>query len=528
MVGVLVGARPGTVTTGDWIAWSQTSDATGRVCTDVTTFASAIATTAGIDPSTDVVAPMSTDPQIDVDHRYSYDKAGALVKVEDLTGLPAAGAAVSPYTMREYTFTTNGARETLTEQIHADGTTAGPATAGVQQKLSYDSADRPTGGYVYDEFGRQKTLPAAHAPNPSAGDVQLGYFDTDLPASITQGATSTSFTLDIAARRLVQTSTTDGKTSTATRHYTDGSDNPAWIETVAPDGTKASTRYTASISGSLGASIADDGAVSLMLPNIHGDIVTTIPIIATAKSADPATTITGWAAYTEYGTPIDAAQTKTVGTVAGYEWLGAKERSTTDGSAGLTLMGARLYNAATGAFTSTDPEPGGNLTAYTYPIDPINMYDLDGRKGWWKKHGRTVAKFAVAGLAIGGALACGASVVCAIGAGAVAGFGTYAAANAGSKRWSWKGAAKSTVLGAALGAGWGGATRAIGWRLTSKFRFGIRFSHKATARGTDFAYKGTRVFGIHSHRIAGQSRAKFVHYHRRPGIKHHRPWQKGW
>ena len=83
MVGVLVGARPGAVTTGDWIAWSQTNDATGRVRTDVTTFASAIATTAGLDPSTDAAAPVSTDPQIDVDHRYSYDKAGALVKVED-------------------------------------------------------------------------------------------------------------------------------------------------------------------------------------------------------------------------------------------------------------------------------------------------------------------------------------------------------------------------------------------------------------------------------------------------------------
>ena len=236
---------------------------------------------------------MSTDPQIDVDHRYSYDKAGALVKVEDLTGLPAAGAAVSPYTTREYTFTTNGARETLNEQIHADGTPTGPATAGVQQHLTYDSADRPTGGYAYDEFGSQKTLPAAHAPNAGAGDVQLGCFDSDLPASITQGATSTSFTLDIAARRLVQTSTTDGKTSTVTRHYTGGSDIPAWIDTVAPDGTKTSTRYTGSISGDLGASIADEGAVLLMLPNIHGDIVTTIPIPATAKATDPATTITG-------------------------------------------------------------------------------------------------------------------------------------------------------------------------------------------------------------------------------------------
>jgi RHS repeat-associated protein len=41
-------------------------------------------------------------------------------------------------------------------------------------------------------------------------------------------------------------------------------------------------------------------------------------------------------------------------------------------------MGARLYNATTGRFTSTDPEPGGNENAYNYPNDPVNMFDLDG------------------------------------------------------------------------------------------------------------------------------------------------------
>lgn len=81
----------GTVTTGVWIAWSQTNDATGRVRTDATTFASAIATTAGIDAGTDAAAPVTTDPQIAFDHRYTYDKAGALTKVEDLTGLPVNG-----------------------------------------------------------------------------------------------------------------------------------------------------------------------------------------------------------------------------------------------------------------------------------------------------------------------------------------------------------------------------------------------------------------------------------------------------
>ena len=49
-------------------------------------------------------------------------------------------------------------------------------------------------------------------------------------------------------------------------------------------------------------------------------------------------------------------------------------------------MGVHLYNRATGNFTSTDPVPGGNSTAYNYPTDPINQHDLDGKKVWWKRN----------------------------------------------------------------------------------------------------------------------------------------------
>ncbi len=50
-------------------------------------------------------------------------------------------------------------------------------------------------------------------------------------------------------------------------------------------------------------------------------------------------------------------------------------------------MGARLYNQATGLFTSPDPVYGGNTTWYGYPTDPINHNDLTGRS-WWRNAGR--------------------------------------------------------------------------------------------------------------------------------------------
>ena len=273
----------------------------------------------------------------------------------------------------------------MKETVHADGTQNGSATAGRTQAISYDSADRPTGGYVYDLFGRQTTIPAVHAPHPDKGDITLAYFDNDLPQKITQGDTTTTFGLDVSARRLTQTTVTPAGTTTTTRHYADGSDNPAWVETARPDGTRDTVRFTGSISGDLGAQIKADGGVELTLPNIRGDVVTTIPIASETASETPAETITGWAGFEEYGTPNDPEQARSVAGPLGYGWLGAKERSTTDATAGLTLMGVRLYNQATGNFTSADPVPGGNATAYNYPTDPINDIDATGLKKKRKK-----------------------------------------------------------------------------------------------------------------------------------------------
>lgn len=117
------------------------------------------------------------------------------------------------------------------------------------------------------------------------------------------------------------------------------------------------------------------------MTNPHGDVVTTIPI----GDGNTVTGITAWSDYTEYGTPRTPTATGQVQGAAGYGWLGGKERATPAGTFGLTLMGARLYNPVTGRFTSTDPVYGGNPNTYTYPVDPINMTDLDGQWGFAKR-----------------------------------------------------------------------------------------------------------------------------------------------
>lgn len=351
-----------------WLGWSVGGDEAGRIGRVWTPEGAAFTGLTGEDPG----------DAVPYDRAYSYDPGGRLTEVRDRTaaasGVDITDPAQQPACItRRYGFDTNDNRLTKATAASAPDGTCSLAGASTTTR-TFDTADRPTSGangsgtYAYDPFGRTRQLPASDAPAPALGDVSLTYFDDDLAHSISQGGTTSTFTLDAMDRRVQEVVTNGSEASTVTRHYNDVTDNPAWVT----DGTSLQ-RYLELAGDSLSLRVDGAGNGSLMVADPFGSIVTTIDL---PPAGTPATTIGGWDDFDEYGIPSDDAAIDT-GLVR-YGWLGAMQRA--ESSADLVLMGSRLYNRNTGLFTSTDPVAGGNNNAYIYPTDPVNESDINGEQ----------------------------------------------------------------------------------------------------------------------------------------------------
>ncbi|MFD5574965.1 DNRLRE domain-containing protein [Streptomyces cadmiisoli] len=306
---------------------------------------------------------VTSDAQI-TSQNYRYDAIGRLTAVED--------TAETVCTKRTYTFDARSNRKSLTSATGTPGADC-PTTGGTTTSYTYDSADRQVDtGYTYDTFGRTTAMP---------GTVNLGYYNNDMIRQETVGSKRQTWQLDGTQRIrswTVETNSSGTWSTTEARvnHYDCGCDSPAWI-TENTQG--AVTRYVQSLGGGIAATTSKTGDTVLQLSDIHGDVTVQLPLdigqAPTVQDAD------------EYGNMRISA------VPARYGWLGTQQRSG-ETLSGLTLMGARVYDSTTGRFLQLDPIVGGGANAYGYPVDPITMYDLDG-KFWGRAYRITVCVGAI-------------------------------------------------------------------------------------------------------------------------------------
>ena len=229
-----------------------------------------------------------------------------------------------------------------------------------------------SGTYAYDVFGRTTTLPGIDAVPTTP--TKLEYFADGSTYRQEQGDSAQTFNRDPLGRVSTTNIATNGGASqnTVTNHYAGTSDSPTWTQ------DQVAGTWSRNVTGPGGSlAILETGTgtsttkAELQLANPHGDVVATIDVNANVE----ASAMSPVADYDEYGIVVTATAPSP------YGWVGTAMRSSAN-QGGLIQMGARMYNPATGRFLTPDPVPGGTPNPYTYPPDPVNMYDLAGTASW--------------------------------------------------------------------------------------------------------------------------------------------------
>ena len=388
---------------------------------------------------------------------YTYDKAGRLTNATIGNNTYSYGFGAQDYscaTTPGYDAGKDGNRTSMT----VNGQTTTFCYNNADQLVS--SSDATLTNAQYDTHGNTTSLgDATHR-------TEFNYDVSDRNTSIISGTKETDFTRDAQNRIISREHKENGTTTSLVKYgFTGGGDTPDFLTDNAGNVKQKYLTLPGDVLVTIKTDSTSAGATTYSLPNIHGDIFATVnadgALMSTFMTGPfgevlPAQPTQPTGATAPAATPTNSADGTSYGYVGQHEKMTDTETSPIAG--GIIQMGARVYIPTLGRFLSIDPQEGGVDNNYNYPNDPINGFDLDGNA--WSFPWRNVLKAVVVVAAIGGAIACGVSIICGVAVGAVAGAAMYTAANAGTKQFTAKGLASSTVMGAL-----GGAAGGVGGKL---------------------------------------------------------------
>jgi len=324
----------------------------------------------------------------------TYDGAGRLVKT-----------VVSGHTLAYAYAGTGGCGVNAFAGADGDrtGMTDAPASgAATSSGVCHDWADRVVSSTVTNPVAGAD-LTGSDLAYDADGDITkladevFGWDGAGRHVSTSAGdGTSVNVLRDSTDRVVRQTAGDAGAAATTTRYGFSGGGDAA---DLVLSGNRITSRVLA-LPGGVVATLPVSGAASWSYPDVHGDVVAT---------ADQSGTRTGRFAYDPFGQPVanltgatggaaaDRAVPDNLPDAADFAWVGSNQKLFAHaGTLGYVEMGARVFLPWPGRFLTVDPVMGGNENAYTYPLDPVDAFDLNGQFSLWgavKNAGISVRKY---------------------------------------------------------------------------------------------------------------------------------------
>ena len=393
---------------------------------------------------------------------YNYDAAGRLERAV-ITGTGGFASATYSYA---FDVQQAGACGSTYSGAGLDSLRTSGSRAGVDYRICYDAQGRPvsstdpllageggTSAISYDGLGRVTNI-----SGPRAAAMRWGSGSTlarvDEIADNGSGLVRT--VMNTYGGAMFEKAVTDDS-GTSTLRY-----SGAHLFTVADGEISGVESVVYGLPGGAHVRTKPGATATLTLPGLDGSAVVTVevPSLGSGSAAVPGSTVGLADRFGPFGEPLvtPAASGNALPT---YAWKAASAQETLPGTSSITLMGARPYHPALGAFLAPDPvlESGYNLYGYTNG-DPINSSDSTGNLT--EDDMGTILIGAGAGAAIlGGAL---------FGAGRFKVFRSILGSEKASQVVRWKGrtiAAIGGVLGAA-----GAASVGLGTYLKVKSSLG--------------------------------------------------------